>query len=186
MTIGAVMPTPKGDPMDSTSRRLIVVASLSVLALGLAACGDDDGRTPVDPEETGDVTGATGATAATDALTVVAVEYEFQVEGSAEPGPAELVLVNEGEEPHELALMRLAEGRTIEDVEALIEEGVPDEPPPWVTPVGGTFARPGRASDPLQADLEAGTYLFACFVTDDNGIPHAALGMIEEFEVRSA
>jgi hypothetical protein len=166
---------------NNFGRAVAVVGSVSALTFGLAGCGGGE-------EETGGpapATGPTGATAATGEATVVAVEYDFQLPGAFQPGMTEFVLENQGEEPHELALMRLEEGRTLEDVEALIEEGVPEEPPPWITPVGGTFARPGRASDPFQANLEQGTYLVACFVTDEDGVPHAALGMLETIEVEA-
>lgn len=180
--------------MARTLGRTATAVGIVILTLGLVACAgadDDDGagatgstNGPTEATgETGGETGTTGATGAEGSTTVVATEYKFHVDGTIAAGDTELVLQNDGEEPHELALMRLEQGRTIEDVEALIEEGVPDEPPRWVTPVGGTFARPGRTSDPLRADLEAGTYLMACFVTSKDGTPHAALGMIEELEV---
>jgi hypothetical protein len=177
--------------MARTLGRTATAVGIMILTLGVVACAgadDDDGAgatgsTTGPTEETGETGGATGATGAEGDTTVVATEYTFHVDGTVAAGDAEFVLQNEGEEPHELAVMRLEQGRTIEDVEALIEEGVPEEPPPWVISVGGTFARPGRTSDPLQADLEAGTYLMACFVTTKDGTPHAALGMIEELEV---
>jgi hypothetical protein len=180
--------------MARTPGRTATAVGIVILALGLVACAgadDSDGPgatgSPTGPAEetggTGVATGTTGATGTEGDTTVVATEYKFHVDGSVAPGETELVLRNEGEEPHELTLMRLEQGRTIEDVEALIEEGVPDEPPPWVTPIGGTFARPGRTSDPLQADLEPGSYLMACFVTAKDGTPHAALGMIQELDV---
>jgi hypothetical protein len=129
--------------------------------------------------------GATGETgAASNAVQVTGVEYEFQVEGEVLAGENGFVLSNDGEEPHELQVLQLTDGNTIQDLEALIEEGVDGPPPPWVTPVTATFARPGQTSEPALGELESGqTYVIACFVTTKKGVPHAALGMLDEIEV---
>jgi hypothetical protein len=131
-------------------------------------------------------TGATGATgdATSNAVSVTAVDYEFQLEGGVPPGEAGFVLTNEGDEPHELQVLQLTDGKTLADLEALVAEGVPGRPPSWVTPVTGTFARPGQTSEPAQGELESGqTYVFACFVTTKKGVTHAELGMLEEVTV---
>ena len=134
--------------------------------------------------ETG-ATGATGDTSATaNSVSVTALEYEFRIEGDVPAGQAGFVLQNEGDEPHELRLLQLSDGRTIDDIEALLDEGQPGEPPSWMVPVTGTFAKPGRTSEPALGELESGvTYVIACFIPTKKGIPHAALGMIEEIEV---
>lgn len=173
--------------------RSAMITFVTVLSLGLASCngggdGTDDPGEPTESTGTTGTTGATGESGESPTLpvsesTVVAVEYEFEISGSFEPGPAEITLENEGEEQHELALSLLDEGRTIQDVEDVIAEGVPDEPPPWITTVDGTFAEPGQASEPLEVTLEPGTYLLACFVTNRDGVPHAALGMLSTIEV---
>jgi hypothetical protein len=131
-------------------------------------------------------TGATGATgdATSNAVSVTAVDYEFQLEGGVPSGEAGFVLTNEGDEPHELQVLQLTDGKTGADLEALVSEGVPGRPPSWVTPVTGTFARPGQTSEPAQGELESGqTYVFACFVTTKKGVTHAELGMLEEVAV---
>ena len=136
--------------------------------------------------ETGGETGATGATGdpTSNAVSVTAVDYEFQLEGDVPAGEAGFVLTNEGDEPHELQVLQVMDGKTLADLEALVAAGAPSRPPSWVTPVTGTFARPGQTSDPAQAEIESGqTYVFACFVTTKKGVTHAELGMLEEIEV---
>ena len=155
--------------------------ALAVSALLLAACGGDQ------PAVEGTVPPAAEGPAEGGAVTYTAVEYRFPGPGSLPAGSATIELRNQGEEQHELQLVRLEKGRTVEDVEALFEEGLPQGPPPWVTQVGGTFAAPGEtAEQPIRADLEAGTYALLCLVpTERNGeqVPHAALGMIAEVSV---
>ena len=129
--------------------------------------------------------GATGDTGtSTNAVQVTGVEYEFRVEGEVTGGESGFVLSNEGEEPHELQVLQLTEGKTLADLEAVVEEGTQGPPPPWITPVTATFARPGQTSEPAIGELESGvSYVIACFVTTKKGVPHAALGMLDELEV---
>jgi hypothetical protein len=172
------------------------------LVAALSACERDDEDTPGGAGETGSgppasptasPTGATGAATGTTGTTgssdgsveVTAVEYEFRLPDQLPTGETELVLHNEGEEPHELVLLALAEGRTMEDVVSYIEEhGVQGRPPRWVTLEARTFARPGRTSPrPATSDLQTGSYLLACFVTTADGELHAELGMLEEVTI---
>lgn len=134
--------------------------------------------------ETG-ASGATGDTGATsNAVQVTGVEYEFRVESDVSAGQSGFVLTNDGEEPHELQVLQLTDGKTLQDLEALVEEGVEGAPPPWIAPVTATFARPGQTSEPAIGELESGqSYVIACFVTTKKGVPHAALGMLDELQV---
>lgn len=186
--------------MPTRTRRMTALVAASALTLALAACGGGDGLDAVTGSdattgttaatgttETGASpgtpigTGATGATGlAGGTQTVTAVDYSFRIDGSLPSGPSELVLENDGEEPHEMLLMQLDEGKTVDDVLAAVEA---EEPPQWVTMVGAAFARPGQTSDPLAAQLGSGTYVLACFVETKEGVPHAALGMLEEIQV---
>jgi hypothetical protein len=181
----------------------VTVAALMVaLVAALSACERDDEDTPGGAGETGSAlpasptaspTGATGAATGTTGTTgssdgsveVTAVEYEFRLPDELPTGETELVLHNEGEEPHELVLLGLAEGRTMEDVISYMQEhGVQGRPPRWVTLEARTFARPGRTSPrPATSDLQTGTYLLACFVTTADGELHAELGMLQEVSV---
>jgi hypothetical protein len=136
-------------------------------------------------------TGATGASGASGesgatatAVTITAVEYRFRFDEAVPSGDAGFILTNEGDEPHELQVLELTDGKTIEDLEALVEAGLPNRPPSWVEPVAGTFAKPGETSRPAKGQLEGGrSYVFACFVPNERGVPHAALGMLAEVGV---
>lgn len=152
-----------------------------VLALVLTACGGDGAS-----DAAGGVTGTR-----TETIPVEAFEYEFVLvlerplaPVTYEPGAATFVFENIGEEEHEFVLMRLEEGRTLADVLSYIED-VDNQgaPPDSVTIVGNTFATPGETSEPLTVEMSSGTYVMACFVQTDDGVPHAALGMAEAFTV---
>ena len=161
-----------------------------VAALGLTACGDDGTDPETDPAASGSTTPS--ASASDDAMsgdvTFTATEYGFDGPDTLPAGKVTITLVNEGEEPHEMALFPVEEGRGPEDVLEFIEENpeLNGPPPPWVIGEGtGTFAKPGKTADPVSAKLEPGTYLAVCFVStkQSDGTPHAALGMISEITV---
>ena len=162
-----------------------------VAVLGLTACGDDGTDPETEPAASG-ATATPSATASADAesgdATFTAVEYGFDGPDTLPAGNVTITLVNEGEEPHELALFPVEEGRGPEDVLEYIEENpeLDGPPPPWVVGEGtGTFAKPGKTAKPVSAKLEPGTYLAVCFVStkQSDGTPHAALGMISEITV---
>jgi len=172
------------------------LARSSAIALGLAAtlaltaCGDDGADPETDPAAAGSTTPS--ASASDDAMsgdaTFTATEYGFDGPATLPAGKVTITLVNEGEEPHEMALFPVEEGRGPEDVIEYIEENPElDGPPPsWVIGEGtGTFAKPGKTAKPVSAKLEPGTYLAVCFVStkQSDGTPHAALGMISEIMV---
>jgi hypothetical protein len=163
-----------------------------VAALGLTACGDDGTDPETDPAASGSSTGSTTPSASDDAMsgdaTFTATEYGFDGPDTLPAGKVTITLVNEGEEPHEMALFPVEEGRGPEDVLEYIEENpeLDGPPPPWVIGEGtGTFAKPGKTAKPVSAKLEPGTYLAVCFVStkQSDDTPHAALGMISEITV---
>lgn len=161
--------------------RSIIAAPLFALLLAAAACGgaaEQEGS----PDPTAAPTAAP-TTAAAEGTTYVGVEYEFQGEDQLASGQQTITLENGGEQPHELQLMLLEEGRTSADIEALFEADDPSQGiPEWVTQVGGTYTDVGETAS-FDAELEAGTYAMVCFIPDEDGVPHAAKGMIKQVTV---
>jgi hypothetical protein len=145
------------------------------------------------------------------ALTVDMYEYRFETEGSFAAGPQTIRVVNEGEQPHEAIIMRLAEGVTVEDFLQMMQEGGPPEgaseegaPAEAGTPEEGDAAEAGPPEEmgepvtsmggmsPLDpsgsgfatVDLAPGNYALICFFPDtEDGVPHVAKGMHMEFTV---
>ncbi|MDQ3772036.1 MAG: hypothetical protein M3343_08135 [Actinomycetota bacterium] len=181
----------------------LLPALLLVFALLAAACGSnstDDEATGSDREETqsedatGDDAGAddeeTEAEEAEEtddeegeAATYVGTEFAFEGPDTLPAGATTLELDNQGEQVHELAVAQLLDGKTIDDVNALLKKGVPSKPPKWVKSMEGTGAGPGE-SGTVDLDLEPGDYVFLCFVPDkESKKPHVALGMIKAVTV---
>jgi uncharacterized cupredoxin-like copper-binding protein len=117
---------------------------------------------------------------ASSRVAVTAVEYEFQgVPETLPPGETVFTFENAGAEQHEMALARLKEGKTVEE---LLE--LPDsEADTFIDFIGLVMAGPGQSPGGLVVDLTPGTYAFVCFMEAPDGEPHALKGMYAQFEV---
>lgn len=157
------------------------VALLSALAVGLvtAACAQNSGSETPPAQE--------AEPAAANALEVTMQDYAFAIEGEATAGPLLLNFNNIGEEIHHAIVGKLAEGKTIEDVQALIEKDPNSPPPPWFddTPVDMAVLSPEQTSG-IVLDAEEGNYVLLCFMPDPEGKPHVTHGMAQTFEVGPA
>ena len=97
---------------------------------------------------------------------------------------------NKGNQVHELAMFKIADGKTLDDVKGflLTPPGTPPPagPPPF-TEVGGVVGLSPNQTAWLDLKLPAGQYAMLCFFPDPtkDDMPHALEGMIKEFTVTS-
>ena len=109
-------------------------------------------------------------------------DFGFEIPEGLKAGPVTMEVVNSGDQPHELVLMKLQDGKTLEDVRAWMEAG--EEGPPPGEFGGGVQAIGGGQSTFVTMDLAAGNYIAVCFIPDPaTGQPHFLLGMMDEFSV---
>ncbi len=97
-------------------------------------------------------------------------------------------VVNQGQEPHEMSLIRLNEGVSFAQLREAVmtpPELAPPGPPP-ATDSGGYQAITPGASGWVTVNLAQGEYALVCFVPSPaNGfVPHVALGMISSLTVQ--
>jgi hypothetical protein len=134
---------------------------------------EEDGTLLLDEEQTLPVEGAE--------VTVEVTMLDFAFDLSQDTVPADALvaftLPNEGQYPHEFAVVRLPEGLTVEQV--LADPALEEQ----VQFVGGAFAEPGEVGYFGLEGLEPGTYTAVCFVDVPEGIPHVMRGMVTEFTV---
>ncbi len=146
------------------NRAIIYLASIALVSTGLAGCVTDTQATP--PHE----------------ATFTATEYDFEGPSTLQAGLNEITLVNDGEEPHHIQLVRLEEGRTANEfLSAMSEGGMPS----WAEEVGGpNTGTPGIAPETsAYVDLEPGTYVIMCVIPDGEGTPHVEHGMVKTVTV---
>lgn len=137
-----------------------LVFALMATALLLAACG--------------------GSAPEIQQVTFTASEYSFEGPTEIEAGLTRIELDNLGQELHHAQLIRLEQGRSMQDLAAAMEEG---HPPEWITYEGGaSVAVPGDGTSAV-VDLEPGSYVLLCVIPDDEGTPHAQHGMVKPVQV---
>lgn len=128
---------------------------------------------------------ATSAPAAD--LTVNLVDYAFEVDYDAfSAGSHTIQVTNSGpQEAHELVVVRLDEGVTVQDFLGAFAPDAPGGPLPGQF-VAGTAAFIEGSDNYLEVDLEEGAaYGIICFLPSptNQGAPHFMLGMVGEFTV---
>ncbi|MGH3450744.1 MAG: hypothetical protein ACRDQW_08435 [Haloechinothrix sp.] len=116
------------------------------------------------------------------AVTIEAAMVDFAFELSETTAPANTPLVfevtNVGEYPHELVLIQLPEGATVDQI---LDGSVGFED---IQFYGATYSEGGQpAPDLVLLGLEPGTYTLVCFVDVPEGMPHVARGMFAELTV---
>ncbi len=185
-----------GDPSPEQIREVAEVAPeaagapLEELAVGFE--GDPEGFFDTEEFATAfaEVGGIANDECADEVIDVTATEYAFDgIPSELSTGVLGVEFTNDGEEFHELAVVRKNDGvtQTFEELLELSEE----EAGEFITEVGGTVAPPGRNSPALLELTEPGEYLAACFIpvgaTPDteeaDGPPHFTQGMTVEFTV---
>lgn len=109
-------------------------------------------------------------------VTVNMVDFGYDANELPSSGVVELVNTSDAQ-AHEMTLLRLAEGKSAQDVGAFFEGAAPGPPP--FSAVGGIQAlMPGTSQLLVMEDAEPGEYLMICQIPDPaDGVPHAAKGM---------
>ncbi len=177
-------------------RRFLALAGGMAGATIFAACGSIGTATDT-PRPVGSATTAPVATTAagsavarvtsTDGLptmVIEAVEYGFKTMASVPGGLMTIQLKNLGREPHYAHFFRLADGVTTEQYIAALQQALKSRDDaasnadPLAVQVGGPATTSPGATVTVIQDLRAGQYVIGCFVPNNQGVPHAALGML--------
>jgi len=126
--------------------------------------------------------GGDKADAPKSAATVMMSDFHFEMPAQLKTGAQTWKIVNAGPQPHEIALIRLAEGKTMEDVMAFMQ--APTGTPPFAY-MGGMQAMGTDQTAWVKLNLTRGEYVALCFIPDPaTGKTHLELGMIHAFTVQ--
>ena len=119
----------------------------------------------------------------TASLTINLKDFMFDMPDSLPAGQTVIKVTNEGPEPHEFNILRLEDGKTVEDVKAFLDGA--GGPPPFA-PVGGMNGLDVGLSGYAELNLPPGNYVAICNIPSPkgNGAPHFMLGMVKEFTVK--
>lgn len=114
--------------------------------------------------------------------TVKLLDFSFALPSEIKAGKQLWQVVNEGTQPHEINLMKVAEGKTMDDIMAWMHE--PTGAPPFSN-VGGYNGIDPQKVGWMELDLTPGQYIAICHIPDPaSGKPHDALGMVLPFIVK--
>jgi hypothetical protein len=109
------------------------------------------------------------------------LDFSFTLPETIRAGKQTWKISDQGEQPHELILVKLAEGKTIADVQQWMHQ--PAGAPPFIF-AGGMQAIDAGESAYLHLNLAPGNYVAICYLPDPaSGQEHAALGMVMPFTV---
>ena len=143
------------------------------------------------------VAGLAGAVACTrpsppapgpNVVTLTATEYAFTVPDTIPAGLTTFRLVNQGKELHHGSLVRLRDGKTVADFQAGLAAAMKNHapPPPWMEFVGGPNAVTLGDTTTATLVVEAGSYVFVCWIPSLDGVPHVMKGMLRPLVVTAS
>lgn len=123
---------------------------------------------------------AAPGTASEPTIVMRLVDYGFSTSAPLTAGRHLIKVENLGAEPHEVGLIKLAPGKTMDDFGAWI--GNPQGPPP-ASAVGGVSSFAPNKEAYFDVELTPGDYVLLCLVTAPDGRPHTEHGMIQHVRV---
>ncbi len=91
-----------------------------------------------------------------------------------------ITMANQGAEPHQAQLVKLNPGVTTQQFLAAAAQPDPSAAFALVTFTGGPNTIDKGHEQTVYDNLTAGNYLFLCFVSGDDNIPHFAKGMVKQ------
>jgi hypothetical protein len=114
-------------------------------------------------------------------VTLTLSDYKFVLSKPLVAGKQMIKVENMAEQPHEIVLVQLAPGKTIEDVGKWVFDM---KGPPPGKPIGGVPAFMKGKNTFFEANLEPGEYGMICFIPDaKDGKPHVQHGMTQQFKI---
>ena len=125
---------------------------------------------------------AAGGAAPTPDVTLTMGDGHFRLSKPVKAGRRVFKVESKGSQPHEVELLKLAHGKTVEDLLAWMARPVGPAPG---APLGGIAALARGQSNIFTADLPPGDYAFVCFINDLKRVkPQNAAMMTLPFSVR--
>jgi uncharacterized cupredoxin-like copper-binding protein len=117
-------------------------------------------------------------------VNIAAKDFGFDAPAQLPEGTTRFELTNQGKEFHQAQLIRLEDGKTLQDLAKAMR--TPGPTPSWVKFVGGVNGiGPGQNAN-ATATLTPGQYAYLCLIPSTDGVMHVAKGMVRPFEVTAA
>ena len=176
----------------TTPRPLRLLALLATVLLLAAACSssDDDAGTGAAGDTTttaGETTTAPAESAAPATLDVTSTDFAYALDTDTVPaGLVTVTQTNDGEENHQITLVRLEDGQTTADVAAGLAGPEADHFVSNDAYAGGPNSTVAGGTDTSTVELAEGSYGLFCFIPSQDGESHFQKGMVAELTVTPA
>jgi uncharacterized cupredoxin-like copper-binding protein len=156
-------------------------AALTLMAAGvLAGCKSDRPS----PQADASAPPAESPKNTPNTVNVTAKDFGFDAPAKIPAGATRFEMANTGKEFHQAQLIRLEDGKTLQDLAKAMSK--PGPTPSWVKFVGGpNGVGPGQNAN-ATATLTPGQYAYLCLIPSTDGVMHLAKGMARPFEVTAA
>lgn len=115
-------------------------------------------------------------------IEVRATEFAFTAPDTVPAGLTTIRMHADGKALHHAQLVRFDAGHTFDDYLAALRAGE-GPPPAWAHSVGGVNGADPGSSQETSVPLEPGEYALICFIPNEQGMPHAMLGMMKRIVV---
>jgi plastocyanin len=110
---------------------------------------------------------------------IIGKDFTYEIPNPVPADTETITFVNDGPQPHEASIFKLADGVTVDDIKGMLASTEPPTGPPPFTNAGGIAGITTGETALIDVDLEAGEYVLICFIPDPaTGQPHANLGMV--------
>lgn len=126
---------------------------------------------------------ATPAPEPTPTSSMTLSDYKFDLSSPLKSGQNIVRVENTADQPHEVAVFKLAPGKTMKDFEKWLPVSDKDPNLPAI-PVGGVVGLSKGGHAFFTVNLDAGDYVLVCFLQDaKDGKPHFVHGMVQPFKI---
>jgi len=113
-------------------------------------------------------------------VVITSRDFSFDAPDTIPAGLVTIRLHNLGPDLHHVWLVRLDQGKALQDFGAAMQQG---SLPPWAVHVGGPNAAIPNGENHSTMVLQPGLYALLCVIPDTAGVPHAMKGMMRTITV---
>jgi hypothetical protein len=176
--------------MKTAQLRRTAMLGTALLVFGACVKKEDSASVAGGTDELASPAGraVAASSAAPPEVHFTAKDFAFEGPGTISSGWTTIVLHNDGPTLHHLMLLRLTEGRTLDDLEAAVAAMKPGEmlPPTWAVPAGGVNPPDPGTDTRATLNIQAGNYAVVCIVDVPDHVPHMMKGMISGLTVTAS
>ena len=160
----------------------VLPANFSLALCLLAACAPGESDTAAANNADSNAAAPTIPAITPNVVTVTARDFAYDAPAEIPAGMTTFHLVNQGPDVHHLQLVKLEQGKTVDELVKALKPGT--HMPDWAVQMGGpNTPRPGGGISDGTVKLDPGSYAMICLIPAPDGVPHFVKGMTKTLTV---